>query len=134
MKTVPSIRHCEFGVAPIDCVPSKARVIAKILSAGTAICAGTIRPTKPRDPHTISDCEGGSAATVGHFTNFFDLSDNLVTKDQRQFRIEQFAIDHVKISAANRASADSHKQLTHTRLWLWHIAQLQRFLRFVENH
>jgi hypothetical protein len=48
---------------------------------------------------------------VLHFTDFFDSSDNLVTENQRQLSDRQFAVDHVKVGAANRAGADPHEQL-----------------------
>ncbi len=141
MKTVSRIRDSELGVTAIDRVTGKARVIAKILSAGPAIRAITIGPAKPRDSHAISDSECGSAATVGtlrslphFFADFFNLSDDLVTGNQRQFWIGQFAIDHMKVSAANRAGANADEQLSPARLRLWHITQLQGSFRFVENH
>jgi hypothetical protein len=143
METVSRIRYGEVSVTTIDCVTGKARVIAKILSAGSAIRAIAVCPTKPWDSYTIADREGGSAlgaATVGtlravpHFTDFFDSSDYLVTENQRELRIGQFAIDYVKVSTANRASADSHEQLTLTGLRFRHIAQLQGSFRFLENH
>ena len=120
MKTVSRIRDGELGVTAIDGVTGEARVIAKILSAGSAIRAIAIGPAKPRDSHAISDCE-----VRIFFADFFDLSDNLMTENQRQFRIGQFAIDNVKVSAANRAGADAHEQLSLAWLRLRHIAQLQ---------
>src|SRR6476646_3507244 len=144
METISRISHGELGVTAVNRVTGKARVIAKILSAGSAIRAITIRPAKPRDPYAISECECGSglsAATVGmlrsfrHFTaDFFDSSDNLVTENQWQLGIPQFAIDNVKVSPTNRACANPHQELSPARLRLWHIAQLQWLFRFVENH
>jgi hypothetical protein len=90
METVSRIRDCELGVTAIDGVTGKAGVIAKILSAGSAIRAIPVGPAKPRDSHTISDCE-----VRIFFADFFDLSDNLMTENQWQFRIGQFAIDDV---------------------------------------
>jgi hypothetical protein len=143
METVARVRDGELGITAIDRVTGKPRVIAKILSTGSAIRAIAIGPAKPRDPHAIADCEDGSglgAAIVGtlrslpHFAYLFDFSDNLVTENQWQLRIGQFAIDHVKVSATNRAGVDSHEQLSPTRLRLRHIAQLQGLFRPVENH
>src|SRR5215204_515366 len=57
MKTVSRIRDSELGVTAIDRVASKARVIAKILAAGSAIRAIAIGPAKPRDSYAVSDCE-----------------------------------------------------------------------------
>src|SRR5438067_13620777 len=136
MKTVSRIDHGELGVTAIERVTGKAPIIAKILSARSAIRAIPIGPAYPRDSHAVSDCEGGSglsAATVGtlrslpnRFADFFHSSDNLVTENQRQLRIGQFAVDHMKVSAANRAGASAHEQLSPARLRLWHIPQLQR--------
>src|SRR6266513_4557820 len=95
METVSRIRDGELGVTAIDGATGKAGIIAKILSAGSAIRAIAVGPAKPRDSHPISDCEVRIS-----FADFFDSSDNLVTENQRQFRIGQFAIDHVKVSAA----------------------------------
>src|SRR4051812_4918530 len=144
MKTESRVSDAELGVTAVNRVTGKARVIAKILSAGPAIRAITIGPAKPRDSHAISDRECGSglsAATVGtlrslprFFADFFNVSDNLMTENQRQRWIGQFAIDHMKISAANCAGPDSHEQLSAARLRLRHIAQLQWLFRFVENH
>jgi hypothetical protein len=129
MKTVSRIGNGELGVTTVDRVTGEARIIAKIFSAGSAIRTIAIGPAKPRDSHAISDCE-----VRIFFADFFDVSDNLVTKDQRQFWIGQFTIGHVKVSAANRAGADAHEQLSPARLRLWHIAQFQGPFRFVENH
>jgi hypothetical protein len=76
----------------------------------------------------------GETLRVTLFADFFNSSDNLVTENQRQFRTPQFAIDHVKVSPANRAGANPHQELSPARLRLWHIAQLQWLFRFVENH
>src|SRR5882724_369815 len=121
MKTVPRIGDGELGETAIDGVTGKVGVIAKILSAGSAIRAIAVGPPKPRDSHTISNCE-----VRIFFPDFFDSSDNLMTENQRQFRIRQFPIDHVKVSAANRAGTDADEQLSPARLRLRHIAQLQR--------
>src|SRR5258707_12177410 len=96
MKTVSRIRDSELSVTAIDRVTGKARVIAKILSAGSAIRAIIIGPAKPRDSHAISDCE-----VRVFFRDFFDSSDNLWTENKRQFRIGQFALAPWKASATN---------------------------------
>src|SRR5215469_8583239 len=129
METVSRIRYGELSVTAIDRVTCKARVIAKILSAGPAIRAIAIGPAKPRDSHTIPDREGRVS-----FADLFDSSDNLVTENQGQFRVGQFTINHVKVSAANRAAADPHEQLSPVRLRFRHVPQLQRSFPFVENH
>src|SRR5215475_3812278 len=131
VETVSRIGNGELGVTAVERVTGKARVIAKIFSSGTAINAVAVSPPKPRDSHAIVDCEGAnglSAATVGtlrslpHFADLFDSSDNLMTENQRQLRIGQFGIDHVKVSATNRAGTDAHEQLSPARFRFRHVA------------
>ncbi len=55
METVSRIGHSELGVTAVDRVTRKARIIAKILSAGLAIRAIAVGPAKPRDSDAISD-------------------------------------------------------------------------------
>src|SRR6266487_6582487 len=69
METVSRIRDGELGVTAVDGVTGKACVIAKILSAGSAIRAIAVGPAKPRDSHAVSDCEVGI-----FFADFFDSS------------------------------------------------------------
>jgi hypothetical protein len=57
-----------------------------------------------------------------------------MTRNQGQLRIGQFAIDHMKVSAANSAGTNAHQQLSPTRLWLWYVTQLQGPSRFIQNH
>src|SRR3954447_3785444 len=93
MKTESRVSDAELGVTAVNRVTGKARVIAKILSAGPAIRAITIGPAKPRDSHAISDCECGSglsAATVGtlrflprFFADFFQISHQLVKQEKK---------------------------------------------------
>src|SRR5436305_6056957 len=118
MKPVPRIGNGQLGVTAVDRVTGKAAVIAKVLSAGSAIRAIAVGPAKPRDSHAISDCE-----VRVYITDLFHAADNLVTENQRQFRIGQFTIDYMKVSAANCAGPDSHEQLSPARFRLRHIAQ-----------
>jgi hypothetical protein len=110
MKAVSRIGDGELGVAAIDCVTGEARVVAKILSTGSAIRAIAIGPPKPRNSDAVADREFRISNLESRIflADFFNTANNLVTENQRQFRIEQFAIDHVKVSAANRAGADAH--------------------------
>src|SRR5881392_760588 len=55
-------------------------------------------------------------------------------RGQLLVRVSTCAVCHVKVSAANRAGADAHEQLSPTPLRLRHIAQLQRLFRLLENH
>src|SRR5215475_8842912 len=57
LETVSSIRDGELGVAPIEGITGKPRIVAEVFSAGSAIRAITIGPAEPRDSHTIADRE-----------------------------------------------------------------------------
>jgi hypothetical protein len=62
------------------------------------------------------------------------MANNLMPRDQRQFRIRQFTVDDVKVSATNSARTYAHEQLSLPRPWLWHVAQLQRLVWLIEDH
>src|SRR2546428_2395182 len=98
MKTKPRVRHGELRVTAVDRVAGELRVVAKILARRSTINAITIRPAEPRDSDTIANFKTASPART------FDASDDLVTENQRQLRIGQFAVDNVKIGAADRAA------------------------------
>src|SRR5262245_52282189 len=55
MKTVSRIRDSDLGVTTVECVTGKARVVAKIFSARSAIRAVAIGPAKPRDSNAVAD-------------------------------------------------------------------------------
>ena len=130
MKAESRISDGELGVTAVDCVPGKTRVVAEILPVRSTINAFTVRPTQPRNAYAISDFE----LRIDSFADFLDTTDDLMPRDQRELRIWQFAIDHMKISATNSARIDAHEQLPRARLWPWHIAQLQGLLQLVEDH
>src|SRR5205807_7475181 len=128
MKTVPRICNCEVGITPVNSVTGKAGIIAEVYPARSAISAVPIRPTKPRDTYAIADREVRRCVLA----DLFHLPDDLMTQNQGQFRVRQFAIHHMKVGAANRTRVDAHEQLSPARLWFWHVAQLQRLSRPIE--
>src|SRR6266536_2086034 len=98
----------------------KTRAIAKVFPIGSAISTFAISPAKPWNANAISDRE----FQICLFTDLFHAANNLMARNQRQLRVRQFAIDYVKVSAANTAGTNAYEQLPPLRLWLWHIAQL----------
>src|SRR5213595_3447544 len=93
-KTKPRVSDGEFRVTAVD------------------------GPAEPWNSDTLTDRKFFCARS-----NCFDAPDNLVSGDQRQFRIWQFAIDNVQIGATNSARAHAHEQLSRLGVWLRHIAQ-----------
>src|ERR1043165_2229448 len=144
MKTKSCVSDGVFRVAAIDRIAGEARVIAEIFALRSAIRAIAIRPAEPGNAYAVANHECGSGlgtATFGtlrslpHFrSDLFQPAHNLMAENQRQLRVRQFAVDHVKIGAANSACADPYEQLSPARLWLWNIAQLQRLRWLLENH
>src|ERR1051325_4959971 len=127
MKTVARVRDGEFGITAVDRVAGKLRVVAEILALRSTIAAVAIGPAEPRNTDSVSDCKLWSL-DFGIW-NFHDASDDLVAEDVRQL-----AIDDVEIGAADRAGGNAHQQLAGGRSWLWHVAERERFSRFIENH
>jgi hypothetical protein len=104
METISRIRDGELGVTSIDRVTRKAGVIAKILSAGSAIRAIAIGPAKPRDSHAISGLE----FRICFLADLLYAPDNLMAQNQGQLWVRQFAIDDMKISPAYCACRNAH--------------------------
>src|SRR5690349_24580062 len=111
MKTESCIGAGERGVTAVDGVAGEARVIAEVFPVRLAISAVAICPTKPRNAHAVSNRE----LRICLLTDLFHTPDNLMSQDERQLRIQQFAIDYMKISAANSARIDAHEQLSPAR-------------------
>jgi hypothetical protein len=58
----------------------------------------------------------------------------LVSGNQWQLRIRQFAVDNMQVGAADGACRDAHEQLFGGRFRLRNVAQNERRSRLLENH
>ncbi len=87
------------------------------------------RPCQPRNAHSLAYAQARDTNAQGD-----DPADDLVTEDQRQLRIGQFAVEHVQIGAAHRASRDTHQHLPRTWPWLGHVPQAQRLTGLLHHH
>src|ERR1700730_5923772 len=121
-KTKSCVGNGELGVTAIDVVAGEARVVAKILAVRSTINAFAIRPAQPRNPDAVADREIFDA-----LAGLLDAPDNLMSQNQRQLRVGQFAIDNMKIGPANGAGVNPDKQLACLRLWFWHVTGYERF-------
>ena len=130
MKTKSRISHGELGIAAVDRVTGETCAVAKILPVRTTIDTFAIGPAEPGNAHPIAHFKLRIFAT----TDFFDGADNLVSGNQWQFRIRQFAIDHVEIGPADGTSIHADEQFACLGLRLWHVAQLQRLPGPIEHH
>src|SRR5436190_22897414 len=126
-KTKSRISDRELRVAAVDRVTGKFCAIAKIFAIRSTINAVAVGPAEPWNADAVA--QGKSFDTSA---DLFDTSGNLVAQDQWQLWVRQFAIDNVKIGAANRARGHAQQQFSGPRLWLWHLARDERVARPAE--
>jgi hypothetical protein len=130
MKTESIISNSKFAVATVDGVTSKARSIAKVFPFRSTINAFAVGPSKPRNTNTVTNLK----FRTDSFPDLFNTTNNLVAQYKRQLGIRQFAIDHVEICPAHCAGNNSHKKLSPSRTWLFHIPESKRLPRPIKNH
>src|SRR5437773_4260187 len=108
MKAISRVGHGELGIAAVKSVTGESRVIAKIFAVRPAINAPAIGPAEPWNANAVTNVKLGRFNTASPArTDLLDAADNLVTKNERKLRIGQFAVDNVKIGAANGADANA---------------------------
>ena len=110
-KTETRIGRDVLGIAAVDRVAAEARPPAEILAARAAEIAFAAGPSEPRNADAFADPKTSDA-----FTEFFDVSDDFVSWNQRQLRIRQLTVDNVQIGAANRARRHAHEHFA--RAWM----------------
>jgi hypothetical protein len=98
------------GESTIAAIARERGLIAEILTMSLAIETMAAGPSKPGDADASAEDSGIDAITGG-----FGNSDNLMSGNDRQLGIGQFAIDQVEIRAANGASLDADADFTRTR-------------------
>ncbi len=86
-------------------------------------------PAQPGNPDPLTDTE-----VLDSGADLSDPADNLVTDDERQLRVWQFAIDDVQIRAANRARRHAHEQLARASTRHGHFDTLERPTDGGKNH
>src|SRR5438552_17131335 len=104
MKAISRVGHGELGIAAVKSITGQSRVIAKIFAVRPAINALAIGPAEPWNANPIASCK-----SIYAFANLLDAADNLVTKNERKFRIGQLAINDMKIGPANRAGINANE-------------------------
>src|SRR5919109_2016570 len=101
-----------LGIAAIDGVSSKAGPVAEILSSTQAIGTLVATPAEPGDADAIAEPEA-----LHGFPSLLDCSHDFVTGYERKLWLGQLAINHVKVSAANRAGMNADQNLARARFW-----------------
>jgi hypothetical protein len=106
----------------INVVPGEAGALAEVLSVSLALSAFPASPSQPGDADTITDLEARGAPARRD-----DLPHDLVTRDQGQLGMLQFAVDDVEVGPAEPACAHCQLHLSIGRLRLGQIGEDQRF-------
>ena len=96
---------------------------------GPAIAAFAARPAQPGNADALAKLEA-----VRRWAQRRYPSHDLVARNERRFRIGQFAIHHVKIGAADRAGAYADQDLAVGRLGHRHLDGTQGLAGRKELH
>jgi hypothetical protein len=110
-KTKPRIRDGKLGVAAVELIAGKPGGVAKVFPPRLTIGTAAARSTEPGDSNSLAGFKAHNLAANRRYG-----ANNLMARYEREFRIRQFSINHVEISAANRAGADSNQNLIRFRL------------------
>ncbi len=87
-----------FCIASVQVIAGVSRRITEIFSARTTVFALAARPAKPGHPNPVALLE-----LVHSGAGFHNPTDDLVTEDEREFRLCKLAIDDVEIGPADAA-------------------------------
>src|SRR5262245_34701922 len=98
-EDVTRVGNGVLGIAAVDLIAGKARVIAKVLSPRAAVETHSTREAKPRHADADIVAQG------------FHAPDDLVTQHERKLRMREIAVEHMKIRAAHAASGDLDEDL-----------------------
>src|SRR5262249_61111888 len=105
-KNVARVGNGVLGIAAVDLVAGKARVVAKVLAARAAVEANAIGEAEPRHANALADGEASHLVA-----DSLDTPHDLVTQYQRKLWMREIAIEHMKIRAAHAASRDLDEDL-----------------------
>ena len=118
-----------LGVAAVLPVARESGRVAEVLGAPLAIATGPAGGPEPRHPHAIAQSEPGHQRPEGR-----DVTDDLMSQDERQLGIGQLPARHVQIGAAHPAGPDAHQDLTGSRLGERDVREGQRRAGGAEDH
>src|SRR6185369_2017087 len=93
------VGNAEFRIAAVNGVASESAEFAEVFLVVPTVFAFPARPGNPRDTHSIA-----YSKAPGFGSKRCHTPDDFVSRNQRQFRIRQFSIDHMQVRSANAAS------------------------------
>jgi len=118
-----------FGVAAVNGVAGEAGLLTKVFTIRAAKAAFAAGPAKPRDADAITGIE-----TLHAFALDNNGADDFMAGHERELGVGQFAIEEMKISAANRAGANTDEDLAGCGAGGWKLNGPQGLSRLFEHH
>jgi hypothetical protein len=85
--------------------------------------------SEPGDPNSIAHCKAAIAITQGSHS-----PDNLVSGNERKFRVLEVAIDHMEVGTTDRARGDFDQHLPGTRMRNPTLSQPERAANSLKHH
>jgi len=128
-KGEAGIGHHVFGIAAGPRVTGELRRVAEVFLGVLAVAAGAAGVPQPGNADPLARLEAGHALAQG-----IDPPDDLVAGNDRQWRLRQFAVDHVQIGAADATGQHPHADLARPRLRHRQLAQLQGLANLFQQH
>ena len=104
-------------------------MIAQIFPALAAIWTTPASPAQPGNADAHAGFERIDACTDG-----IDAADDFMARHDREFGIWQFAVDDVKVGAANAASGDPNPHLAVAGQRIGPLHELERFAQPFQHH
>src|SRR6185312_12520840 len=123
------VGHRELGITAIAVVASENRGVTEVLMAGDAIGTMAAGLTEPGNAYTLADLEIADACA-----QFDDFADNLVAGHHRIPVRSEFAVNDVKVGAADATSQDPQHDLTGTGLRPVDRFEPKRLPRLMKTH
>ena len=102
--------HGMLTIASIDVVSGELRVIAEILKPVAAVATNAISRVQPGNAHAISLLYDSDVSADG-----IHNSDDLVTRNDGEFRQREVSLHNVQIRVADSAAAYLRANLSRTR-------------------
>jgi hypothetical protein len=112
-KTVTGIRSATLGEAAVTLVAGVASAVAEVLALTLAIAAAPAATAEPRHADPVADGELLDALPMCENT-----SDDLVSGNERELRLLEFAIDDVQVGATDAAREHIEQQVVRSELRL----------------
>src|ERR1041384_1613475 len=103
METEAGIGARIFRVPALDLIAGVPRLATEVFITPLTELACATRPSEPRDADTVAELE-----RIRSGADLFDATYDLVTRNDRDDRVGQAAIDDVQIGAADAAREHFH--------------------------